>query len=130
MGGESAEGILTNISFVNLFSYYAITGILTASIFRIRKYTCMLVQNGVFSNERLMYAHLFSFAFISVLQTISAPIFIRLYDVDTTDFSTQEERLNLTETICNYATLFGCFGVSYTMCLMFVKHSRTLTERQ
>ena len=121
-------GMLWYTMFCSLISFYAITGILTVSIFRIRKYSRMLVQNGVFSNERLMYAHLSSFALISVMQTFSTPIFIHLYGINEADFTTQEERLRLTETICNFGTLFGGCGVVYTMCLMFVKHSKTLTE--
>ena len=48
-------------------SYCCITGILGFSIYKIRKYSQMLVQNDIFANEELMVAHLSAFAFMAFL---------------------------------------------------------------
>ena len=48
-------------------SYCCVVGILSFSIYRIRKYSQMLVQNNIFANEELMVAHLSAFAFMAFL---------------------------------------------------------------
>ena len=54
-----------------MISYTVTTIILVFSIYRIRKYSKMLVQNKIFANECLMMSHLASFIFLGVISTIS-----------------------------------------------------------
>ena len=48
-----------------------IVALLSFSIYRIRKYSKMLVQSNIFANECLMLSHLASFTWVALLSTIS-----------------------------------------------------------
>ena len=54
----------------NMVNFNLIVALLSFSIYRIRKYSKMLVQSNIFANECLMLSHLASFTWLTILITI------------------------------------------------------------
>ena len=63
-------------------SYTCVASILSFSIYRIRKYSQMLVQNTVFTNEALMIAHLAAFAYLTLFIIVLNWITYSISDAD------------------------------------------------
>ena len=72
-----------------MYDFILITILLTVAIYRIRKYSRMLVQNKIFANERLMCAHLMSFAVITALDYIITSIIVNLSDIPEAELNFQ-----------------------------------------
>ena len=96
--------------------------VLAYSIYRIRKFSKMLVQNNVFANEFLMMAHLGFFIFLALVFLTTG--------IESLILTQGEEGMYLSFLILEYVEMIGCMGVIVTMMIMFIKHSKTLTKKQ
>ena len=109
-----------NDEFITLF-YYTVVIILAFSIHRIRKYSKLLVKNKIFVNECLMITHIISFA--GVTASYSAYTALFFYELSEQKF----EYINSIIGCLNHLFLFGVF---ITMDIMFIKHSKPLSDSQ
>lgn len=103
---------------------------LSYSIYKIRKYSKMLVQNQIFSNEVLMLSHLFSFAILAVAFSLEDIVQLQLEGQAFVDMPDSELWLVYASIILYYCQIIGCLSVIITMMIMFIKHSRTLSDGQ
>ena len=98
---------------------------LSFSIYRIRKFSHMLVQRQIFANECLMMSHLASFAIFTLTTLLVYLITSCLLFTGSNNNS-----LDLMTWILLYLQTIAGFGVVVTMMIIFVKHSRTLSDSQ
>ena len=114
--------------------FWMIVVVLAYSIYRIRKFSKMLVQNNVFANEFLMMAHLGFFTFLALVFMTTAILTIILRGTVDGRENHQKDRkregMYLSLLILEYFQMFGCISVIVTMLIMFIKHSKTLTKKQ
>ena len=109
--------------------YGLIFGILAFSIYRIRKYSKMLVQNKIFASECLMICHLASFAFLAITESLDKSVAFSISlrsaggSYDTTDY-----RLYYMELLVSYLVIIAFDLVIATMVVMFLKHSKPLSR--
>ena len=110
-----------------IYKYLIIT-VLGFSIYRIRKYSKLLVKNKIFVNECLMITHLISFA--GYAMTYSG--YIALFYITDSDSNDQSElnkhRYEYGDSIIICFEFLTLFGVYTTMYIMFIKHSKPLSN--
>ena len=109
------------------FGLILIFVILCFAIWRIRKFSRMLVESQIFANECLMISHLAAFATLTINSLVLFAFAIALNNV--TDEKTVENIL-FTSIMLIYLAFATSFSVILTMMIMFLKHNRLLTEEQ
>ena len=116
-----------------MFSWIALTSMLTFSIWRIRRFSAMLAQNKIFANEKLMLIHLISFYFVTIYAvSVGTMLTTGAIEVepDIKNISDQEKRYFLATEILFYVACTAQIGVIVTMMIIFIKHSKTISEAQ
>ena len=114
---------------INIVNFNLIVALLAFSIYRIRKYSKMLVQSNIFANECLMLSHLASFTWLTLLITIGNSLTLSNTGWDSEEDMTIEQlRISYAITIISYLQVTGCLAVVITMMIMFVKHSTVLSK--
>ena len=102
--------------------------ILGFSIYRIRKYSKQITSKEIFINECLMISHLLSFAFLTILETVTLSLSCVITNRGLVFIY---ENLNiLYANLILYDILPLPYALVYiTMCIMFLKHSKSLSKR-
>ena len=102
--------------------------LLAFSIWRIRKFSKILVQSQIFANECLMVSHLAAFTYLALLNIYSQTINI-IYqgssDYTLEEMSDRRKRILLSSVVVQYLSVGGCLAVVITMMIMFLKHSQS-----
>ena len=103
--------------------------ILGFSIYKIRKFSKMLVQSQIFANECLMVSHLAAFAFFTVLNTYTQTLNFRQQGKEwpetLNEMTDKQKSTLLSATIAEYLKILGCLSIVFTMLVMFFKHSQS-----
>ena len=96
--------------------------LLAFSIWRIRKFSKILVQSQIFANECLMVSHLAAFTYLALLNIYSQTINI-IYqgssDYTLEEMSDRRKRILLSSVVVQYLSVGGCLAVVITMMIMF-----------
>ena len=88
---------------INTVNFNLIVALLSFSIYRIRKYSKMLVQSNIFANECLMLSHLASFTWVALLITISNSLTLSISGVTSDkDVTLSQLRISYAITILTY----------------------------
>lgn len=100
--------------------------ILCFAIWRIRKFSRMLVESQIFANECLMISHLAAFATLTINSLVLFTFAIVLNNI--TDEETVDN-IFFISIMFVYLAFAASFAVILTMMIMFLKHdTRLLTE--
>ena len=113
-----------------------ITLILSYSIWRIRKFSKLLIQSNIFANECLMISHLAGFAFLTLITFyFQCSEFIDLskssvQQSSLSQMSERQKRVLLAGIVIQYFYMVACLWVAITMLIMFFKHSEIVSKSQ
>ena len=102
-----------------IISSWVVVILLTIGMFRIRKFSQILIDNNIYCNEKLMATHLISF----FAQTLLQSIYCTLEIIQKINHLEDNYKVTYALTILELFGLLTTISVFVTMMIIFLKHN-------